>query len=70
MELAKIEINDFGGAPICEHNMPCATCLKAPAVYQLSEGYFEPCWDCQKVGWVTELRAVGFIERARKRFGW
>lgn len=51
MELAKIEWNDFGGAPICEHNMPCAVCWTKPAVYLMNDSHFEPCWKCQEKGW-------------------
>ena len=51
MEIAKIEVNDFGGAPACEHNMPCAVCGMKHAIYELSFGYFQPCWDCQEKGW-------------------
>lgn len=52
MELAKIEVKTDGG-PWCEHNMPCGICGKRFAVYNMSEGTFEPCWECQRVGWLT-----------------
>lgn len=55
-ELFKPTINDFGGSPIAEHDMPCSVCLKRPAVYQLSaqvpkSGCFDPCRECQESGW-------------------
>ncbi len=53
MELAKIEVNDFGGAPVAEHNMPCAVCRVRHAVIELNAGRFSPCWPCQYNGWKT-----------------
>ena len=53
MELAKIVIDDFGGAPAATHNMPCAVCLENHAVYLLTIGAFKPCWPCIRKGWVT-----------------
>lgn len=38
MKLAEIFINDFDGAPMAEHNMPCAVCCESHAVYDLSIG--------------------------------
>ena len=49
--LAKIIVNDFGGAPIAEHNFPCPVCRSAKAVLDLNTGIFHPCWDCRKKGW-------------------
>ena len=44
-------IYDYTGITI-DHNMPCCV-LKgdAPAVYNMSEGVFEPSWKAQAVGW-------------------
>lgn len=53
MELSPIVVNDFGGAPIAEHNMPCAVCGCCHAVLYLNTGVFLPCWKCQKHGWRT-----------------
>ena len=50
MEIFKPTINDFGGAPFAEHNMPCAICRDEKAVLDLSCGIFRPCWTCQKDG--------------------
>lgn len=40
MELAKIEVNDYGGAPVATHNMPCAVCRTKHAVIELNTGRF------------------------------
>ena len=53
MKLAEIVVNDFGGSPIAEHNMPCAVCRTNHAIYDLSAGLFTPCWHCQSKGWHT-----------------
>lgn len=50
MNLAKIEVNTFGGSPFAEHNMPCAICREKHAVLNLGGGAMEPCWGCQKEG--------------------
>lgn len=70
-ELAQIKFTTFGGSPAAEHNMPCPQCVRNPAVMQLSGGpTFQPCWKCQKAGWVTVnatgwrrsfLRAIGLV---------
>jgi len=52
MEMLKVEINDFGGAPCCEHNYPCPIYPgNKKAVYNLSEGFFQPSWTAQREGW-------------------
>lgn len=69
MELAKIEVNDFGGAPFAEHNMPCPVCRKQPAVIFLNMGTFHPCRKCESAGWVT-VKATGWKRwLLRKMFG-
>jgi hypothetical protein len=50
-ELARIEVNDYGGSPIATHNYPCPVCVSVHAVYQLNWGRFQPCWGCQSKGW-------------------
>lgn len=40
--------------PMAEHDMPCAICRENKAVFRCNDGFFEPCWDCQKLGYVTE----------------
>jgi hypothetical protein len=59
VNLAKIEINDFGGAPIAEHNMPCAVCGTNHAVLEIGFGRFSPCWECQKKGWELIRKPTG-----------
>lgn len=49
MPLADIKLIDHGLA--ADHNMPCAVCKRAPAVYWLNQSVFEPCWECQQNGW-------------------
>lgn len=51
--MAEIVINDFFGAPFCEHNYPCCVCRTEKAVYLMGEGRFLPCWSCQRAGWRT-----------------
>lgn len=51
MKLAQIIVNDFDGAPVAEHNFPCAVCQDLPAVLHLPTGIFHPCRLCQSVGW-------------------
>lgn len=63
-ELANIWINDFGGSPVAEHNMPCAVCLINPAVYLMDSGEFSPCWRCQKEGYrLIDLGALPWVVR-------
>jgi len=51
MELAKIDVDDFGGSPFAEHNMPCAICGVKHAMLELNYGRFQPCCGCQSEGW-------------------
>ncbi len=46
-------VNDFGGAPVAEHDVICPVCVEHPSVLFLNEGTFLPCWDCQRKGWRT-----------------
>ncbi len=69
MKIAKVKINDFGGAPVAEHNMPCAVCLTEKAVYNLSanlpkSGTFDPCWGCQARGFhLVNVRKLPLLLR-------
>lgn len=45
------QVNDFGGAPIAEHDHACCVCWVKPSVLVLNEGRFDPCWSCQRAGW-------------------
>ncbi len=62
-DLAGIRFHNYGGAPAAIHNMPCPQCVKEPAVIQLDDRQhrptFQPCWSCQKEGWVT-VKATGW----------
>jgi hypothetical protein len=53
MPLAEIKINDFGGAPVCQHNMPCTVCGINHAVRNMNTGRFDVCWSCQRRGWAV-----------------
>lgn len=65
MNLVEIIVDDFGGAPFAEHNMPCAVCWERSAVLFLNAGVFEPCWECQREGW--ELKQKGKWRRWRSQ---
>ncbi len=71
-ELAQIKFHNFGGAPAAEHNMPCPQCVRKPAVIQLTadrrESTFQPCWECQRAGWVT-VKVTGWRMRLLKAIG-
>lgn len=47
--MEKIEIEFHG--PFATHNLPCYVCQERKAVFVCHEGYFQPCWECQKEGW-------------------
>ena len=34
------------------HNMVCAVCKENSGVQDCSDGVMQPCWDCQKRGYV------------------
>ncbi len=57
MKLAEIEINDFGGAPVWEHNYPCPIYWRTKKSVLacderlLSPWIFHPSWDAQREGW-------------------
>jgi len=59
MELAEIKVNDWGGAPAADHNMPCAVCRENHAVLNLNTGRFHPCWCCQ------DMRRVDLVQWKR-----
>lgn len=35
-----------------EHNYNCAVCKEKSAVAECHTGILQPCWDCQKTGYV------------------
>lgn len=52
MEMLKVELIFCGPAAL--HNMPCSICTERKAVFNCNLGFFSPCWECQKQGWVTK----------------
>lgn len=65
--LAKMEITFCG--PAAFHNMPCAICRERYAVFRCNDGFFEPCWECQKEGFVTKKEKPKLILRFWKALG-
>jgi hypothetical protein len=74
MELFKPTINDYGGSPIAEHDMPCPICTNGYAVYNLSEnlpksGVFDPCSECEQKGWfISRVQPNDFIGRFLRKW--
>jgi len=67
IELMKVEINDFGGAPCCEHNYPCPIYRDHHAVYNASDGYFEPSWKARSEGWRL-IKATNWFQKLLLRW--
>lgn len=55
------------GAGCVLHDQACAVCHTGPAVLNLANGVFEPCWDCKKAGWEPPTKPQGFWARIFKR---
>lgn len=53
MKMHEPQINDFGGAPVAEHDVACPVCWTKKAVLEMGSGVFQACWDCQSAGWKT-----------------
>ena len=66
MSLAKIDYNDFGGSPVCTHNMPCPVCGKEKAVRLMNNGTYAPCWACQHQGW-TLLHVPRWVQKILRK---
>ena len=66
MKIHATIINDFGGAPFAEHDMACPVCSVNHAVLELDTGRFNPCWECQKEGWIMH-RLPKWVVRIMKR---
>lgn len=45
--------------PAVTHNMPCSVCWLKPAVAE--GGVFQPCWECQKIGWKLSKKRKGRV---------
>lgn len=58
------------GGPWAEHDQACAVCRQRKAVLDLHTGIFEPCWDCQRIGWrlmIPTPMGRRWWERMRRR---
>jgi hypothetical protein len=44
------------GGPFAEHDHACAVCSLRKSVLDISNYVFQPCWQCQKDGWVIVKR--------------
>lgn len=69
LPLAKIEVIDHG---ICvDHNFPCPICGKKTAVFQMNNGIYTPCWECQTEGYMTLKLPVWLAKwiRRHRKFG-
>lgn len=51
VELAAITVYIHDSMLLATHNYPCPVCKVNSAVYNMSNGIFQPCWDCQKKGY-------------------
>lgn len=56
IKLHKPRVDDFGGAPVAEHDYVCPVCWSKAAVLLLNTGVFHPCDDCREVGWELTRR--------------
>lgn len=53
--------------PCAEHDMACAVCHFREAVLDCSTGNFQPCWTCQKAGWLLTAHKASWWERLFRR---
>lgn len=44
------------GGPWASHDFACPVCHNKHAVLDLNTGVFQPCWDCQTLGWLLTKR--------------
>lgn len=51
VELTDITVYIHDSMLLATHNYPCPVCKVNSAVYNMSNGIFQPCWDCQKKGY-------------------
>ena len=51
IELADITVYIHDSMMLATHDYPCPVCKVNSAVYNMSNGIFQPCWDCQKKGY-------------------
>lgn len=58
MKIHKPKVNDFGGAPVAEHDYACPVCWVNKAMLTLNTGVFNPCNDCKASGWEIRRRKL------------
>ena len=51
-DIPKAEFVFAREAMIMKHNYLCAVCKKESAVQDTHTGVLQPCWDCQKRGYI------------------
>jgi len=51
MELHQPVVDESGLPLFAQHDVACAVCHVKPAVLCCNTMVFEPCWECQSVGW-------------------
>jgi hypothetical protein len=60
----KVNVEVFAdGGPWVKHNMPCSVCHDQSAVYNISTGILEPCWECQRRGFRLCRRRRSWLAR-------
>lgn len=55
------------GGPWATHDQACAVCHQRSAVLDLSDGIFQPCWECRREGWLLRYRPRRFWFRRGSR---
>lgn len=65
MPIHKPVVNDFGGAPIADHDVACPVCWINKAKLVLNTGVFQPCEECRIGGWEMRKRRFG-----KGKLGW
>lgn len=68
IELADITIYIHDSMMFATHDYPCHVCKVNSAVYNMSNGIFQPCWGCQKKGYkiVKVTRAKSWFSKLFK----
>ena len=51
IELADVTVYIHDSMIFATHYYPCHVCKVNSAVYNMSNGIFQPCWCCQKKGY-------------------
>lgn len=57
------------GGPWAEHDQACPVCRMNKAVLDFHYGIFQPCWQCQKIGWMTRC-LPGVMGKLATRYGY